>query len=253
MKYIPDNSVDMILCDLPYGTTACKWDDIIPFNLLWQQYERVIKSCGAIVLTSCQPFTSALIMSKPILFKYIWVWEKERMGNIFNCKNAPQKDHEDICVFSKGSIANGSNNLMKYTPQGTIPVLINKNNTKKGNINKTVTERPCRQGDYTQTTSNYPRQIIGFKTEVGLHPTQKPVPLFEYLINTYTDLDDIVLDNCIGSGTTAIACINTKRNYIGFEWSPNYPHDTYYNICIDRIQKHKKIFLETFVKTGELE
>jgi len=210
--------VDMILCDLPYGTTACKWDTIIPFEDLWKRYEKLIKPNGAIVLTASQPFTSALIMSNPILFKYCWIWQKSKVGNIFNCKNAPQKNYEDIAVFSKASIANGSKVLMKYNSQGLIKVEKTRSNISKGRKDTTIGIRPSRlDNEYIQEFTNYPKQILQFNNEQGLHPTQKPVALFEYLIKTYTNEGDIVLDNCIGSGTTAVSCINTDRYCIGIE------------------------------------
>ena len=216
--YIADKSVNLILCDLPYGTTACKWDSILPFDKLWKEYERIIADNGAIVLTASQPFTSALIMSNPILFKYCWIWQKSKVGNIFNCKNAPQKNYEDIAVFSKASIANGSKVLMKYNSQGLIKVEKTRSNISKGRKDTTIGIRPSRlDNEYIQEFTNYPKQILQFNNEQGLHPTQKPVALFEYLIKTYTNEGDIVLDNCAGSGTTAVACINTDRYCIGIE------------------------------------
>ena len=236
MKSIPDRSVDMILCDLPYGTTACKWDTIIPFDKLWEQYERIIKPNGAIVLTASQPFTSALIMSNPILFKYCWIWQKSKVGNIFNCKNAPQKNYEDIAVFSKASIANGSKVLMKYNSQGLIKVEKTRSNISKGRKDTTIGIRPSRlDNEYIQEFTNYPKQILQFNNEQGLHPTQKPVALFEYLIKTYTNEGDIVLDNCAGSGTTGIACINTNRNCILIE-----KEQKYFDIINERIDKYKQ-------------
>lgn len=234
MKSIEDKSIDMILCDLPYGTTACKWDGIIPFEPLWEQYKRIIKDNGAIVLTASQPFTSALIMSNIKMFKYCWIWEKSKVGNIFNCKNAPQKNYEDVCVFSYGKIANGSKNMMKYSPQGLMDVNKKCSNVNKGRKETTIGVRPSRLSDYTQKNTNYPRQIIKFSNETkNIHPTQKPVALFEYLIKTYTNEGETVLDNCSGSGTTAIACINTNRNYICIE-----KEKTYFDKSVERVEKH---------------
>lgn len=222
MLTMTDNSIDMILCDLPYGTTSCKWDAVIPFDPLWAMYARLIKDNAAIVLTASQPFTSALVMSNPGWFKYCWIWEKTKIGNIFNCKNAPQKNYEDIAVFSNGKIANCSNNMMKYNPQGLTKVTKIKNNSASRAVG-TIGDRPSRQGDYTQEYTNYPRQIIKFQSPIKtIHPTQKPVALFEYLIRTYTNEGDTVLDNCAGSGTTAIACIRTNRKYILIEKEPEY-------------------------------
>lgn len=236
MKDIPNESIDMILCDLPYGTTACKWDSIIPFEALWEQYERIIKSNGAIVLTASQPFTSALIISNIKLFKYCWIWQKSKVGNIFNCKNAPQKNYEDITVFSKSNIANGSKILMKYNPQDLIKIDKTRSNISKGRNNTTIGFRPSRNdNEYKQEYTNYPKQILQFNSEQGLHPTQKPTKLFEYLIKTYTNIGDLVLDNCAGSGTTAIACMNTDRNYILME-----KEQSYFEIINTRIEKLKQ-------------
>ena len=223
MKDIPSGSIDMILCDLPYGTTACKWDTIIPFDLLWAEYSRIIKDNGAIVLTASQPFTSALIMSNPDLFKYCWIWEKSKVGNIFNCKNSPLKNYEDVLIFSKGSTANRSKIMMQYFPQDLIKIDKTRSNISKGRIGGTIGTRPSRMNnEYKQEFTNYPKQILKFNNEQGFHPTQKPVTLFEYLIKTYTNEGETVLDNCAGSFTTAIACLNTDRNYICMEKEQEY-------------------------------
>jgi site-specific DNA-methyltransferase (adenine-specific) len=220
MKYIDDKRIDMILCDLPYGTTACKWDTIIPLDVLWREYERIIKDNGAIVLTASQPFTTMLINSNIKLFKYCWVWEKEQGVNFLMAKKQPLKVHEDICVFYKKQCT--------YNPQMTMgkPYISGKGDSGEvtGKVKKIQTKN---------TGTRYPKSIIRFKRERGLHPTQKPVSLFEYLIKTYTNESDLILDNCMGSGTTAIACINTNRNYIGFEIEKRY-----YEIAKNRINKH---------------
>ena len=216
MKGIPDKSVDMILCDLPYGTTACKWDIILPFNKLWKEYERIITDIGAIVLFGTEPFSSKLRLSNISLYKYDWKWIKSKPGNFLNCKNSPLKKYEDIIVFSKGTIANGSPKLMKYNPQGIIKVDKKRNNGNRDK-NSTINNRPSRQGEYKQKFTNYPINILEFANEGGFHPTQKPVALLEYLIKTYTNEGMTVLDNCMGSGSTGIACINTSRNFIGIE------------------------------------
>ena len=213
MKTIEDNSIDMILCDLPYGTTACKWDTIIPFEPLWKQYKRIIKDNGAIVLTASQPFTSALVISNIKMFKYEWIWEKNNASNFQLVKYQPLKFHEDILVFSKNS------NI--YIPQGTKICDIEQSNIgKAGSLNHLSSEK--HRNTYKQTTKNYPRSIIKINRETGLHPTQKPVALFEYLIKTYTNKGDFVLDNCMGSGTTGVACVNTNRDFIGIELDENY-------------------------------
>lgn len=223
MKMIPDKSIDMILCDLPYGTTQCKWDTIIPFDFLWMQYERIIKDDAAIILSADQPFTTKLILSRLNLFRYRWVWIKDYVTGFLNANRMPLKNVEDILVFYK--------TLPKYSPQG-VKML------KKVKVNAAQREGygKIKEGSYTQELSEHPTQVLIFgKDPENLHPTQKPVALFEYLIRTYTLPGDLVLDNCIGSGTTAVACINTERNYIGFELNPEYC-----TIAEKRIQKAQR-------------
>lgn len=227
MKGILDGSIDMILCDLPYNVTEFKWDGFIPFDKLWIEYERIITNTGAIVLTACQPFTSHLILSNPSLFKYTWVWIKNEAFNFVHCKNAPMRKTEDVCIFSKGKIKHrGQSDRMVYNPQGLIP--FNKKvcglKKGKGNGKSFGISRPSFKEEYIQEFTNYPSNILEFGIDFKerLHPTQKPVALFEYLIKTYTNEGELVLDNCIGSGTTAIAYINTNRNYIGIEKKPEY-------------------------------
>jgi site-specific DNA-methyltransferase (adenine-specific) len=215
MREIPDKSIDMILCDLPYGTTACKWDTIIPFDELWAQYERVIKDNGAIVLTASQPFTSALVMSNPKLFRYEWIWEKDQGRNFQLAKKQPLKITESILVFYK--------KLPAYNPQGLIKLdkpIVKSNRNKGGRLSHLSSE--SKRDVYTQEYTNYPKNLVKINSERGFHPTQKPVALFEYLIKTYTSENEIVLDNCIGSGTTAVAAINTGRQFIGIEREPDY-------------------------------
>ena len=231
MCLIPDKSIDMILCDLPYGTTECKWDGIIPFDKLWEQYERIIKDAGAIVLTATQPFTSNLVLSNTKLFKYSLVWRKTRIQGFAQAPYRFMTEHEDILVFSRGGCAKNAKIRMKYNPQGLVysPKIVK---GKKANASAHRT-RQTDQKDFVSEWTNYPKSVIEIGSEFKpIHPTQKPVPLFEYLIKTYTNEGDTVLDNCIGSGTTAVACINTKRNFIGFEMDEDY-----YNIANKRIQK----------------
>ena len=231
MKEIPNGSIDMILCDLPYGTTSCSWDSIIPFDKLWNQYERIIKNDGAIVLTATQPFTSKLICSNIELFKYNWVWDKGKVGGFTAAKLKPLKLFEDICVFSFGKTANCNKHNMKYYPQGLIEV--NKMSRSSNDTSKTGYARPSQTETYLQQYTNYPKQLLKFPLDKErLHPTQKPVALFEYLIKTYTNENEVVLDNCMGSGTTGVACINTKRNFIGMELDENY-----FNIAKQRIEE----------------
>ena len=227
MKRIPDKSVDMILCDLPYGTTVCKWDTIIPFEPLWEQYERVIKDGGAIILTASQPFTTKLISSNFDWFKYELIWNKVLPTGFAIAKIQPMKQHENVLVFGKGKVT--------YNPQMTPrerPRTYNrthKNYEGSENLQK-------HDGKARTLTHYYPRSLLEFSNannKSKVHPTQKPVPLFEYLIRTYTNEGETILDNCMGSGTTAIACINTNRNYIGFELD-----ETYYSLANERIAKH---------------
>lgn len=227
MNGIPDKSVDMILCDLPYGTTACKWDAVIPFEPLWEQYERVIKDNGAIVLFGSQPFTSALIMSNPKLFRYEVIWKKERPTNFMMAKKQIMKYHENILIFYK--------NQPKFHPQMRKRKEGNKRKNKPRGLENQVwgIEDTGRYKNRVLSGTNdyiYPNSILEFNMERGLHPTQKPVSLFEYLIKTYTNEGDLVLDNCIGSGTTAIACVNTNRRFIGIE-----KEEEYYRIAKERI------------------
>ena len=225
MKRIPDKSIDMILCDLPYGTTACKWDTVIPFEPLWEQYKRIIKDNGAIVLTASQPFTSALVMSNLKMFKYCWVWDKKKPGAIGIAKYQPLRYTEDIVVFSKKTT--------RYFPQ-----MVNREkvkvsrNYKHSEINAPSLKEMSENKEYTQKFPSNIIEVSNANQNNKLHPTQKPVALFEYLIKTYTNEGETVLDNCMGSGTTAIACINTNRNFIGFEIDKHYC-----DIANERIRK----------------
>jgi len=220
MKYIEDKSIDMILCDLPYGTTKCKWDTVIPFEPLWEQYNRIIKNNGAIVLFGSEPFSSALRMSNIKYYRYDWIWKKNISTLFQHCNKMPLSNHELISVFYKRQCY--------YNPQGIVEC--NKIN-KRGSMGRNLGEGT--NNEYVTKYTNYPRRILEFNKDGNLHSTQKPVSLCEYLIKTYTRENELVLDNCIGSGTTAIACINTNRNYIGFELDKEY-----YEIAKNRINKH---------------
>lgn len=224
MKNIPDKSIDMILCDLPYGTTTCKWDSIIPVEPLWEQYERVIKDNGAIVLTASQPFTIEIINSKRNLFRYELIWYKTRPTGTMSAKRMPMKTHENILVFY--------NKQPTYNPQ-----MVKRNESEWKRLPKKSVETKPTQIDgrgYSKSANReqhqykYPRSVLEIKSvhnqskEKVKHPTQKPVELFEYLIKTYTNEGETVLDNCIGSGTTAIACLNTNRTFIGIEKEMEY-------------------------------
>jgi site-specific DNA-methyltransferase (adenine-specific) len=213
MKMIPDKSIDMILCDLPYGVTRNKWDSIISLDGLWSQYKRVIKPNGAIVLTSSQPFTSLLIMSNQQWFKYSLVWDKRQVTGFLNAKKMPLRRHEDILVFY--------NKTPIYNPQFTKgdAYEITRNHKTSNYLVSTQKENSTKNEGIRYPTSIIDIPHSRFKNG---HPTQKPVNLFEYLILTYTNSGMTVLDNCIGSGTTAEACINTKRDFIGFEIEEQY-------------------------------
>ncbi len=215
MAKIPDASIDMVLCDLPYGTTQNKWDSVIPFGALWEQYRRVVKPDSAIVLTAAQPFTSALAMSNVREFKYSWVWEKTQAVGHLNAWRRPMAAHEDVLVFCRGS-----------TPY--FPILMDKPLENQ----RPVTSRTKTSGNYGNhkldvhkcpPNKSMPKTVIKFANAQGtVHPTQKPVALMEYLIRTYTNRGDTVLDNTMGSGTTGVACLNTGRRFLGIERDPDY-------------------------------
>ena len=228
MNKINDKSIDMILCDLPYGTTQCKWDTIIPFDELWKQYNRIIKDNGAIVLFGSEPFSSHLRLSNLKMFKYDWIWDKVKGTGFLNAKRQPMRNHEIISVFYRKQCL--------YNPQKTTGHKLKQSYRRKELQTEVYGE--MKNDYYYESTERYPRSIQIFSTDTqnsSLHPTQKPVALCEYLIKTYTNEDEIVLDNCIGSGTTAVACINTNRKYIGFELDTNY-----YEIAQNRIAEALK-------------
>ena len=252
MNKILDGSVDLILCDLPYGTTdrngtenkganrILGWDNIIPLDKLWEQYKRVLKPNGSVVLTADQPFTSQLILSNLYWFKYEWIWKKRKTTGFLLANYRPMKCTEDVVVFSPAGAAAASRNgrNMTYNPQG----LIEKNVKKKNNAKRLgkflnqpehlgVGNKLLHETEYEQKYTNYPSEIIEFGLDKDVvHPTQKPVELMEYLIRTYSNEGEVVLDNCMGSGTTGVACVNTNRNFIGIEMEENY-----YKIAEQRI------------------
>lgn len=225
MKNIPDNIADMILCDLPYGTTRCKWDSIIPFEPLWQEYNRIIKDNAAIVLFAQEPFATKLRSSNLKMYKYDWIWQKPQGTNFLNAKNQPLKNYEIICVFGKKKL--------RYKPCFTKgkPYTSGGGNVGEayGGGKKIITHN---EG------VRYPTSIQKFnaiQNTKRFHPTQKPVDLLEYLIKTYTNEGDLVLDNCMGSGSTGVACVNTNRNFIGIELD-----EKYYKIAEERIKNAEK-------------
>jgi len=244
MNNIADGSVDLILCDLPYGTTdrkgveekgnnrLLKWDTVIPLDLLWEQYRRILKPLGTVALTADQPFTSMLILSNLDWFKYEWIWKKQKTTGFLLANYRPMKETEDVVIFSPGGAAAASRNgkNMTYNPQGLIEKKVKKKNNAKrlgkflhnpehmGSNNKLLHET-----EYEQKWTNYPSEIIEFGLDRNvIHPTQKPVALMEYLIKTYSNEGDTVLDNCMGSGTTGVACKKTNRNFIGIEKEAEY-------------------------------
>jgi len=225
MKEIEDKSIDMILCDLPYGTTSCSWDIIIPFEPLWEQYKRIIKDNGAIVLTASQPFTSALVMSNVEMFKYDLVWNKNLATGFLNANRMPLRSHEEILIFYKKQPI--------YNPQKIKGKKNHSRGKNKCKTNNLYGYHKIAEDNFTEL--KHPKSVLEIQKEhpsKTIHPTQKPVALFEYLIKTYTNENDLVLDNCAGSGTTGIACINTKRNYILIEKEKEY-----YDIIIKRIKE----------------
>lgn len=209
MPTLPAGSVDLVLCDLPYGTTQNKWDSVLPLDVLWREYWRLLRPDGAAVLTASQPFTTTLGASQTEAIRYAWVWEKTAATGHLNAKRMPMKLHEDVLVFARGAHT--------YNPQGLLPFNKKvKRGNNGGNFGKSGTEN-------FQEFTNYPRSILRFPNDPKpVHPTQKPVALMEYLIRTYTNEGDTVLDNTMGSGTTGVACVNTGRNFIGIERDPDY-------------------------------
>ena len=238
MKDIPNGSIDMILCDLPYGTTACKWDSVIDLPKLWEQYTRIIKPNGIIALTASQPFTSVLTCSNLKWFKYEWIWEKNLSSNFAAAKYVPMKEHETVLVFYKKAgtynpirieKSEAGKQRAKYIDK---PFVLNEDNVygKFGFMDK-------QKEHFREPFTRYPRTVIKFNCERGLHPTQKPIALFEYLIKTYTNEGELVLDNTAGSGTTAIACLNTNRQFIVME-----KEQKYYDIILKRVADFNKNF-----------
>ena len=235
MKLIDDKSIDMILCDLPYGvTTKNKWDTIISYQLLWEQYERIIKDNGAIVLFGQDKFTAETILSNKKIHRYNLIWKKVLSSGFLNANRQPLREHEDIMIFYKKQPI--------YNPQKVKGNPCHKKGSVVGKMNDAVLQNN-NYGDFkcveTKGDMKFPTSILEFSKphpSISLHPTQKPVELCEWLINTYTNEGEIVLDNCIGSGTTAVAAINTNRNYIGFELDKNY-YEIAQNRILGRINK----------------
>ena len=233
MIKLPNNIIDLICVDLPYGLTECKWDTPINLDDLWGHYKRVLKPSGTIILFGQQPFTSRLVSSNYEMFKYSLVWQKSKPGGFAQAPYKVLCEHEDILIFSRGKTAKNAINKMVYNPQGTKPC----NKIMKGKTGNTEhRENRKTQKDYVQTTTNYPRSILQFNNEGNTqHPTQKPLELIKYLIQTFSNENDSVMDTCLGSGTTIIACLETKRNFIGYELEKKY-----FDITQERIEKFIK-------------
>lgn len=223
MQEIPEKSIDMILCDLPYGTTDCKWDKVLPLNLLWEEYNRIIKHNGAVALFSAQPFTTKLIHSNLKDFRYCWYWVKPQVTGFALAKKQPLRVIEDICIFYKKQPC--------YNPQGLIKLKTPKEKTRKTKQTDKIYTAALEKS-YVSKYTNYPKQTLFYsrQSKGRLHPTQKPVPLLEYLIKTYTNEGETVLDNCMGSGSTGEACINTNRRFIGIEKDEHY-----FNVASQRL------------------
>lgn len=225
MKDIPDKSIDMILCDLPYGTTACKWDVVIPFEELWKQYNRIMKDNGAIALFCCQPFTSVLVNSNLRGYKHHWIWLKNRGTGFQVAKYRPMMKTEDVIVFTK------KGEKINYYPQ---MIKLDKPYFSRNASSSNGTNPLAHFNSGGKIVDGkYPTNVLDFtKVAKPMHPTQKPVALLDYLIKTYTNEGETVLDNCMGSGSTGVACVNTNRNFIGIELDENY-----FNIAKERIEK----------------
>lgn len=227
MTEIPDKSVDLILCDLPYGTTDCAWDSVLPFDQLWGAYDRVLKPNGAAVLFSAQPFTTQLILSNRKAFRYCWYWLKDRATGFTFARYQPMRRVEDICVFYK--------KMPTYNPQGLQPIEKPKPKQKRQPKREGIYKMSTLMNEYTPRFKNYPKNVLQFSSERGYHPTQKPVPLLEYLVKTYTNEGDTVLDNCMGSGSTGVAVQRVGgRKFIGIEQNKDY-----FEIAQKRIQEER--------------
>ncbi len=231
MRHMPNLSIDAILADLPYGTTNCRWDSIIPFEPMWHEYNRVAKINAPIVLFSAQPFTSNLIMSNVEMFKYCWYWEKEKGTGFLNAKRQPLRAIEEICVFYKKQPTYNPQMIpQKHPYKHTLPI----NDTEINNEVRTIKHGDPNAREYKTYTHTYPKNVLKFPRDnanKGLIPTQKPLALMEYLVKTYTQENDVVLDNVAGSGTTLLACQNLRRKFIGIEIDPQN-----FDICVSRVE-----------------
>lgn len=227
MKEIPDGSVDLVLCDLPYEKTRCRWDILIPFDQLWEQYRRIVKSNGVVALFGAEPFASKLRMSNLDWYKYDWIWSKKANSDFLQAKNKPLSTHEVICVFSPGVCNHASlsgSKRMTYNPQGIVSLGVVKAKPIKPSAVSALGAPIYPESHTYESNTNYPKSVLEFNshTEKRFHPTQKPVALLEYLIKTYTNAGEVVLDNTMGSGSTGVAAVNTGRSFIGMELDSGY-------------------------------
>ena len=228
MKDLPDGSVDLVLCDPPYGTTDCKWDSVLPFDQLLAEYDRLLKPNGAAVLFAAQPFTTQLIASNLKAFRYCWYWLKNQPTGFTYARYQPMRKVEDVCVFYK--------TMPTYNPQGLVAIEKPKTRRKREGREDQVYKMSTLLNEYTPRFKNYPKNVLQFDCERGLHPTQKPVPLLEYLVKTYTNEGDTVLDNCMGSGSTGVAVKRVGgRHFIGIE-----QNKVYFDIARERIGETEK-------------
>ncbi len=235
MKQIPDNSIDCVVCDLPYGFTRCGWDTIIPFEDLWSSYKRICKKNAAICLFGSLPFTALLVSSNLKAYKHDWIWQKNRGSNFGCVKHQPMREHEQIMIFSYGTPV--YNPIMQERcDSGKSRCAYSFSARTDTQVYGKFIEPPSRKETKEQVNLRYPSSIQKFNTEVWLHPTQKPVALCEYLIKTYTNEGMVVLDNCMGSASTGIACINTNRKFIGIE-----KDETYFDVAKQRMESQKTL------------
>ena len=238
MKRIPDSSVDMILCDLPYGTTGSKWDTVIDCRNLWEQYRRTISATGVIVLFGTEPFATHMRGEALDLYKYDWVWRKTTVTGFAHARNMPLRDYENLMVFSKAPVGHASklgSKRMTYNPQGLQACFQKDQSHKTSLVMHSGTFANTKESHYIRTETGFPRMVLDFKKnpkDSRYHLNAKPIPLLEYLIKTYTDVGAVVLDNCMGSGSTGVACVHTGRNFIGMELDENY-----FEIARNRIEE----------------
>ncbi|MER0170368.1 MAG: site-specific DNA-methyltransferase [Nitrosomonas sp.] len=219
LKKIPDRCVDMVMCDPPYGVTDCEWDTIVPFEPMWEELRRIVKPNGAIVLFTCQPFTTKLINSNMKMFRYCWIWKKNRATGFLSANERPLNNYEELAVFSQQRI--------RYRPQGVI------HSIKKIKKSKTTEIYTNRKTEFYTSGTNYPKRVLEFDcVQNNVHPCQKPVELLEYLIRTYTEENDVVLDFCMGSGSTGVASLNLNRQFIGIELNTEYFEIARNRICM---------------------